>query len=132
MSLECQPEAAPVETGGLEAYLEAPASFSTVVFVAAEVDRTRRLTKRLIERAHVTIFDGNVADDPRSDSTKNLGRVLRGILLNEGRTIEAAAAALVVGRSGGDISKLRDLIGYEPKVGLDDIIQRVIDHFREN
>ena len=31
-----------------------------------------------------------------------------------------------------DISKLHDLIGYEPKVGLDDIIQRVIDYFREN
>ena len=30
-----------------------------------------------------------------------------------------------------DISKLRALIGYEPKVGLDDIIRRVIDHFRE-
>ena len=30
-----------------------------------------------------------------------------------------------------DISKLHGLIGYQPKVGLDDIIQRVIDHFRE-
>ena len=30
-----------------------------------------------------------------------------------------------------DITKLRELIGYEPKVGLEDIIQRVIDHFRE-
>ena len=30
-----------------------------------------------------------------------------------------------------DISKIRSLIGYEPKVGLDDIIRRVIEHFRE-
>jgi len=29
-----------------------------------------------------------------------------------------------------DISKIRSLIGYEPKVGLDDIIRRVIEHFR--
>ena len=29
-----------------------------------------------------------------------------------------------------DISKLRDLIGYEPKLGLDAIICQVIDHFR--
>jgi nucleoside-diphosphate-sugar epimerase len=30
-----------------------------------------------------------------------------------------------------DINKLQQLIGYEPKLDLDDIIQRVIDHFRE-
>jgi UDP-glucose 4-epimerase len=29
-----------------------------------------------------------------------------------------------------DLSKLRNLIGYEPKVGLDDIIARVIEYFR--
>jgi UDP-glucose 4-epimerase len=29
-----------------------------------------------------------------------------------------------------DISKLRQLIGYEPKIGLDDMIRRVIEHFR--
>jgi UDP-glucose 4-epimerase len=31
-----------------------------------------------------------------------------------------------------DISKLRGLIGYEPKLGLDPIIQTVIDHFRQH
>ena len=31
-----------------------------------------------------------------------------------------------------DISKLGSLIGYQPKVGLDDIIRRVIDHIREH
>jgi UDP-glucose 4-epimerase len=30
-----------------------------------------------------------------------------------------------------DISKLRELIGYEPTLGLDEIIQTVIDHIRE-
>jgi UDP-glucose 4-epimerase len=29
-----------------------------------------------------------------------------------------------------DITKLRELIGYEPKLGLDDMIRRVIEHFR--
>jgi UDP-glucose 4-epimerase len=29
-----------------------------------------------------------------------------------------------------DIAKIRALIGYEPKVGLDDIIRRVVDHIR--
>jgi len=31
-----------------------------------------------------------------------------------------------------DISKLRELIGYEPKLCLDDIIRKVIDYFRQN
>jgi UDP-glucose 4-epimerase len=30
-----------------------------------------------------------------------------------------------------DIAKLAKLIGYQPKVGLDEIIQRVVQHFRE-
>jgi UDP-glucose 4-epimerase len=29
-----------------------------------------------------------------------------------------------------DITKLRELIGYEPQLGLDDMIRRVIEHFR--
>jgi UDP-glucose 4-epimerase len=29
-----------------------------------------------------------------------------------------------------DISKVRELIGFEPKLSLDDIIRRVVDHFR--
>jgi len=31
-----------------------------------------------------------------------------------------------------DISKIRELVGYEPKVPLDDIIRSVIDHMRES
>ena len=30
-----------------------------------------------------------------------------------------------------DISKLRSLVGYEPTVGLDEILERVIEHFRQ-
>ena len=29
-----------------------------------------------------------------------------------------------------DITKMRELIGYEPRVQLDEILTRVIDHFR--
>jgi UDP-glucose 4-epimerase len=31
-----------------------------------------------------------------------------------------------------DISKLRALVGYKPKVELDEIIRRVIDYIREH
>ena len=30
-----------------------------------------------------------------------------------------------------DISKIHELVGYEPKLGLDDIIRTVIEHFRQ-
>jgi UDP-glucose 4-epimerase len=29
-----------------------------------------------------------------------------------------------------DLTKVSKLVGYEPKVGLDEIIMRVIEHFR--
>jgi UDP-glucose 4-epimerase len=31
-----------------------------------------------------------------------------------------------------DISKIRSLVGYEPTVGLDEILTRVIEHFRQH
>jgi UDP-glucose 4-epimerase len=31
-----------------------------------------------------------------------------------------------------DISKIREFVGYEPKVALEDIIRSVIDHMRAN
>ena len=31
-----------------------------------------------------------------------------------------------------DISKIREFVGYEPKVKLDDIIRSVIEHMRAN
>ena len=30
-----------------------------------------------------------------------------------------------------DISKVRNLIGYEPRLGLDEIVCRVVEHFRK-
>src|SRR5688572_23918828 len=42
----------------LEDYLAAPVSCTTVVFVATDIDRTRRFTKRLIEKAQVVTFGG--------------------------------------------------------------------------
>src|SRR5690606_5828301 len=119
-----------LDTGGLEGYIAAPADFSTLVFVASEIDKTRRLTKRVVEHGHVTIFDGNEADDPRADVRKNLSRVLRGVLLSEGRTIEGDAAALVVSRAGGDVSKLRDdverlvlFVGERKHITEDDVME---------
>lgn len=127
--------AAALETDALEAYLESPASFSTLVFVASEIDRTRRFTKRVYERSLVTVFDGNEADDARPDTRKNLGNVLRGVLLREGRSIEREAALMLVGRAGGDISKLRDdierlilFVGDRKRITEDDVMAVSAEH----
>jgi hypothetical protein len=46
------------DTAALEAYLDRPSPSSALVFVAAAIDRTRRLTKRLLEKAQCVEFGG--------------------------------------------------------------------------
>ena len=51
-------EDAGIDCTALEDYIAAPAPSTTVVFVASEVDRTRRFTKRLLDKAQVVVFSG--------------------------------------------------------------------------
>jgi len=102
-------EAAASDMSPLEDYVAAPADFATLVFVATEMDRTRRFTKRLLERAAVVVLDGIRADRP-GDARQALAAGVQWIreeLQREGRAIEPRAAQLLVERAGGDISKLR-------------------------
>lgn len=124
----------PVDAGPLEDYIAAPSPSTTVVFVAADVDRTRRLTKRLIEKALVTVFDGNELDSPRGDARANLANVLRGTLAREGRSIDRDAGAMLVNRAGGDVSKLRDdierlvlFVGDRKRITEDDVMEVAAD-----
>ncbi len=124
-----------VDASPLEDYVAAPAPFSTLVFVALEIDRTRRLTKRVLEHALVTLFDGNERDDPKADSRTALAGVLRGALAREGRTIDAAGQQLLLRRAAGDVNKLRDDIekmvlfaGDRTKLTEDDVMAVSADH----
>lgn len=128
-------EGAAIDASPLEDYLSAPAPFSTVVFVAAAIDKGRRLTKRLLETALVTLFDGNENDDARHDARSNLANVLRGTLGREGRSIERAGAQLLLRRAAGDVSKLRDDIeklvvfaGDRALITEDDVMAVSADH----
>src|SRR5262245_42141078 len=47
----------------LEAYVKSPAPTSVLVFVAAGIDKTRRLTKQLVEKAACLEFGGLAADN---------------------------------------------------------------------
>ena len=90
----------------LEDYLASPVPSTTLLFVATDIDRTRRFTKRLIEKAQVVLFSGLSGDSPgaaraaaKSWVQEELARV--------GRTIEPAAVQLLVDRVGDDITRLR-------------------------
>jgi DNA polymerase-3 subunit delta len=93
----------------LEEYLAAPSDFATLVFVASEIDRTRRFTKQLVAKGHVVEFGGIRADRPagQRDADAVATQWVKDEMAREGRTIEAAAVSMLVSRAGGDISKLR-------------------------
>ncbi|MFI5178977.1 MAG: DNA polymerase III subunit delta [Vicinamibacterales bacterium] len=97
------------DMGPLEAYLEAPAPSTTLLFVATDVDRGRRLTKRLLEKATVTEFAGLSADGPagRRDARAAVLEQVGRELAEAGRAIDSRVLGVLVDRAGGDINRLR-------------------------
>lgn len=102
-------EAGAFDTAPLEAYVDAPSPSSTLVFVASAIDKTRRFTKRLIEKSAHVEFGGLGGDNARErrDARLEVASQIRREFEAAGRTIDAVAAQLLVDRAGGDISKLR-------------------------
>jgi DNA polymerase-3 subunit delta len=101
-------EDAAFEFGPLEDYLAHPVPFTTVVFVAVGIDRTRRFTKRLVDKAHVTEFSGLAAGAPgRGDARSSAASLAEEAIARAGRTIDRTALQLLVDRSAYDITKLR-------------------------
>jgi len=94
----------------LEEYLASPSPSTTLVFVAADVDRTRRFTKRLMERAQVVPFAGIDGGSPnaRRDGRADALALVKAEIARHGRTMDAQASELLVTRSGADITKLRN------------------------
>lgn len=124
-----------IDFGALEAYLDAPVDSTTLVFVAAAIDRTRKFTKRLFERAAVTEFAGLMVDvggrrEVRSGAIEHIRRELA----ERQRTIEPRVLQMLVDRAGGDISRLRDdverLVLYtegRTKISSDDVDEIVAE-----
>lgn len=95
-----------VDAGPLEDYLASPVPSTTVVFVATDVDKTRRLTKRLLQAAKVVEF-GGLGDARRPDGRGAAADYVKEELARAGRAIEPGAARLLVERSANDITKIR-------------------------
>jgi len=95
----------PVDLTPLEDYLANSSDVATVVFVATDIDRGRRFTKRLLGMATTTEFSHAAA-------SVSAGRAagptwLREELERDGRQIEPAALQMLLQRGGQDITKLR-------------------------
>lgn len=98
-----------VDLAPLEAYVESPVDSTTLVFVAAGIDKGRRFSKRVVEHATVTEFAGLVVDvggrrEVRTPAIEQIARELA----ERGRSVEPRVLQVLVERAGGDISRLRD------------------------
>jgi DNA polymerase-3 subunit delta len=95
----------------LEAYFERPEPASTVVFVAADVNRTFRVVKALIKQAVIVECWGLKAEkDPRGPATEMLnraGRLAAGLFKRAGMTIDRGALEPLLAHAGSDIAILR-------------------------
>jgi DNA polymerase-3 subunit delta len=95
----------------LEAYFERPEPASTVVFVAAEVNRTFRVVKALLKQAVVIECWGLKGEkDPRGPATEALGRAGRlaaGLFKRAGMSIDRSALEPLLAHAGTDIATLR-------------------------
>lgn len=132
-------EAAATDFAPLEDYVASPAPFATLVFVATEIDRTRRFTKKLVEKAQVVTF-GGIRTESRAGqygagaASGGAQKVVQAEMAREGRTIEPAAVKMLVDRSGEDISKLRgDLerlllfVGDRKSISASDVDEVAVD-----
>ena len=115
----------------LEEYVKAPEAQTVLVFVASDVDRTRRLYKALQKTATIVECWGlKGGRDTRVDLrqvARQAEQLVREKVGQAGQQIDAAAARLVAERAGTDIATLRGdverLLLYaagKPKITLDD------------
>lgn len=115
----------------LETYLKTPEVSTVLVFVASDVDRTRRLYKQLQKSATIVECWGlKPGKDARVDLrqvARQAAQLVRATVSEAGQQIEPAAAQLVAERAGTDIAQLRGdlerLMLYaagKPKISLAD------------
>jgi DNA polymerase-3 subunit delta len=125
-------ESAGVDSDELERYLREPLPETVLVFVAADVDRSRRLYKALQKQATIVECWGlKGSKDARVDLrqvARQAEQLVRQAVTGAGQQIDAGAARLVAERAGTDISRLRGdvdrLLLYaagKPRITLADV-----------
>ena len=95
----------------LDAYVKKPESLTTLVFVASDIDRTRRLYKSLQKQATIVECWGlKGGRDVRVDLrqvARTAEALVQQAVTDAGQQIDPAAARLLAARAGTDIATLR-------------------------
>lgn len=123
---------APSGTDALEAYVKAPEPQTTLVLVASDVDRGRRLYKALQKTAtFVECWGLKQGKDVRIDLrqvARQAEQFVRDAVSGAGQQIDPKAVRLLAERAGTDIARLRGDVGrlllYAaglPTIALDDV-----------
>jgi len=106
---------APADVEALDAYARAPEPGTTLVIVAADVDRSRKLYKTLHKHATIVECWGlKGAKDAKVDLrqvARQAEQLVRQAVADAGQQIDPAAARLVAERAGTDIATLRGDVG---------------------
>ena len=105
-------EEPPGDTDVLEAYVKRPEPLTTLVLVASDVDRSRRLYKAIQKHATIVECWGlKGVKDGRGVDLRQVARaaeaLVRQAVADAGQQIDPAAARLVADRAGTDIATLR-------------------------
>lgn len=123
---------APSDLAELEEYVKRPEPMTVLVFVAADVDRQRRIYKAMQKNATIVECwglrgskDGRV--DPR-EAARAAELLVKQAVSSAGQAIDPAASRLVAARAGTEISRLRSdlerVLLYaagKPKITLQDV-----------
>ncbi len=125
------------DVGPIEDYLASPVDGTTLVFVAADVDGTRRITKKLKEAALVVECAGletRTAND-RREALATARAQVQNEMLQVGRAIDKPAIDLLLERTGLDINQLRGAIERlllysqdRQSISIDDVREVVGEH----
>ncbi len=84
----------------LEAFIDNPPDHATVVFVCGDLDKRRRVVKRLLERARVV-------DCGTIENAADAERLAKARAAQAGVPLDAGAVRMLVARAGTDIVRLR-------------------------
>jgi DNA polymerase III subunit delta len=128
-------EEPPASTDVLDSYAKDPVPQTTLVLLASDVDRTRRLYKTLQKHATIVECWGLKGDRDGGDlrqAARQAETLVRQAVAQTGQHIDPAAARLIAARAGTDIARLRGdverLLLYtagNSRITLDDVQQVV-------